>query len=371
MPNHHPMQHALTVRIMPGYLRILQRVLQQQRLDFAQLNLSAADATNFATYLTDEQQQLCTVHEYVRWLKAMQLHLSRPVAIVLAEHMVLEDIGLVGYLLSTSLDLHHALGLFEQYYPLLHNMTNAVPMYVQHSHGLIRLSWQMYDLSWQLFDELNVCLLYRAALLISQSKKIIPRAVYLGHFDHSSEKQFVQYFHCAIASPGQQFGLSFDEQILTTKSIAADAMLNQVLSQQAAQSVQHFRESHTEAVFELKHKILALLSKQDLSDPALERAALQHVIAAQMHCSVRTLQRQLKRHDLDFQSIVDEYRYHVACQLLQQPHPLNQIAAQLGYADQSAFGRAFKRWSGQTPKRYRQQLRELQPNTMAPNEEAN
>jgi AraC-like DNA-binding protein len=68
----------------------------------------------------------------------------------------------------------------------------------------------------------------------------------------------------------------------------------------------------------------------------------------------RTLNRRL--HDLgtNFQQILDEIRFEAACQLLDNTRlPLTDIAASLGYSESSAFTRAFRRWSGAAPSRWR------------------
>ena len=68
----------------------------------------------------------------------------------------------------------------------------------------------------------------------------------------------------------------------------------------------------------------------------------------------RTLSRRLKDNGLGFRSISNEMRFEVARQLLEDTGvPLCQIAAALGYSEASAFTRAFRRWSGQTPTAWR------------------
>jgi AraC-like DNA-binding protein len=64
----------------------------------------------------------------------------------------------------------------------------------------------------------------------------------------------------------------------------------------------------------------------------------------------RTLNRRLKAEGTTFQQLLDEVRFEAACQLLDTGHiPITEIAVSLGYAETSAFSRAFRRWSGATP----------------------
>jgi AraC-like DNA-binding protein len=68
----------------------------------------------------------------------------------------------------------------------------------------------------------------------------------------------------------------------------------------------------------------------------------------------RTLSRRLHADGTGFRDLVDETRFELARQLLARTRiPLSQIAAALGYSEASAFTRAFRRWSGQTPTAWR------------------
>ena len=68
----------------------------------------------------------------------------------------------------------------------------------------------------------------------------------------------------------------------------------------------------------------------------------------------RTLSRRLKGSGIGYRGITNEIRFEIARQLLQDTQvPLGQIAAALGYSEASAFTRAFRRWSGQTPTTWR------------------
>jgi AraC-like DNA-binding protein len=75
--------------------------------------------------------------------------------------------------------------------------------------------------------------------------------------------------------------------------------------------------------------------------------------------SGRTLQRRLADADTSFQSIVDDARRKLAVRLLRREGDatLSEVTFMTGFGDQSAFTRAFKRWTGQTPGAFRARVR--------------
>lgn len=71
----------------------------------------------------------------------------------------------------------------------------------------------------------------------------------------------------------------------------------------------------------------------------------------------RTLQRRLADRGISFSDLVDEVRRTVAGHYAGQRHlPFSDLAALLGYSELSAFSRAFRRWYGVAPRRYRSGL---------------
>jgi AraC-like DNA-binding protein len=68
----------------------------------------------------------------------------------------------------------------------------------------------------------------------------------------------------------------------------------------------------------------------------------------------RTLHRHLRMEGVAFRQVANEIRFEIACDLLANTEmTLGQIAAALRYSEPSAFTRAFRRWSGQTPSAWR------------------
>ena len=88
----------------------------------------------------------------------------------------------------------------------------------------------------------------------------------------------------------------------------------------------------------------------------LTRHAGAEQIAALFSMHPRTLARQLEARGTRFQVLVDEVRFEIARQMLEQSTmDVREVAATLDYADASALTRAFRRWSGSTPTQWRAQ----------------
>lgn len=80
-------------------------------------------------------------------------------------------------------------------------------------------------------------------------------------------------------------------------------------------------------------------------------------VAAQLHLSPRSLHRRLADEGANFRQIKDALRRDLAlARLAKTDTAVATIAAELGYADPSAFYRAFVEWTGAAPSEYRARL---------------
>ncbi len=79
-------------------------------------------------------------------------------------------------------------------------------------------------------------------------------------------------------------------------------------------------------------------------------------IADRLHLSPRTIHRRLEEEGSSFRGIKDALRRDMAlARLTKTKDSIAQVAADLGYADTSAFYRAFVEWTGMAPVHYRRQ----------------
>lgn len=96
---------------------------------------------------------------------------------------------------------------------------------------------------------------------------------------------------------------------------------------------------------------------RDLVAEAMPRNLSLDEIAHTLHLSPRTLHRRLIDEGSSFRTIKDAVRRDFALARLEKTNqPIAQIAADLGYAEPSAFFRAFQHWTGVSPTHYRKRL---------------
>jgi len=77
-------------------------------------------------------------------------------------------------------------------------------------------------------------------------------------------------------------------------------------------------------------------------------------VADTLGFSERTLRRKLKKEGSSFQAIIDDTKYEKAQLYLKQgKESIDEIALKLGYKEAASFIRAFQRWSGMTPAKFR------------------
>ena len=133
------------------------------------------------------------------------------------------------------------------------------------------------------------------------------------------------------------------------------------------------RLAYREAVAALDQELNLMAGTDDwitrtralLADPANGYPDLD-TVASRLHVSSRTLRRQLQTRGSTFQELRSEARRARAITLLSHSQlSIEEIARQLGYSDITGFTRAFQRWTGQRPSRFRQQVQQTQAQVQA------
>ncbi len=110
----------------------------------------------------------------------------------------------------------------------------------------------------------------------------------------------------------------------------------------------------TQQLAELDRTNVAARCKAVLLERLASGESPEGEVAKVLHMSRRTLQRKLAEADLTYQQLVDDTRRDLALRYVEDPRKsLTEITFLLGFSGQSAFTRAFRRWTGKSPSAYR------------------
>ena len=138
--------------------------------------------------------------------------------------------------------------------------------------------------------------------------------------------------------------LVFSSSYLSLPIIRSDVALDSFLREAPANILIRYRHDN-----DLSARVRAQLNALPITDwPSFEE------LAKGLGMSVPTLRRRLRGEGQSFGTIKDELRFVIAERLLQESRlSVAEVAAELGYSEPSAFYRAFHKWMGQSPGRFR------------------
>jgi len=198
---------------------------------------------------------------------------------------------------------------------------------------------------------------FKAGLVLAACHRWIgpgfrPVEMHFAHQRAASLRAVERRFNCPV-----RFGTEATEMLLGTEQLdlpvrGADPYLHALIS------------GHAEAA------LTACADQQRRGDvrSRVERVVVEALprgvptlagVAGKLGIGERTLARRLAAEGARFRDLVDELRRDMAKNYLADPElSLAQIAYLLGYAEQSAFTSAFRRWTGKPPRRFRSASRE-------------
>ncbi|MEH6345660.1 MAG: AraC family transcriptional regulator [Bermanella sp.] len=177
-------------------------------------------------------------------------------------------------------------------------------------------------------------------------KEVSLSVVHLKTARPNDENKFLQFFNCPVVFGSDCDAFVFNEEGLNKKL----PMANEDVADASIEVVEKYLAllSHSPLMTDLQKQILVILP----NDPTQEE------VAKKMCMSVRTLQRRLLQQEIDYRQVVDQVKFSLAKTFLEEEiKPIDQIAHLVGFADQSSFTRAFKRWSNVTPGQFRKSRR--------------
>jgi AraC-like DNA-binding protein len=262
----------------------------------------------------------------------------------LGSEIELTEAGLVAYVTLNSHDLGAALRNLCRYLVIL---TEGSVGELRQEAGEVKLLFSFGDpigtASRQL-HEFGVTMIVRVCEAIT-GHRVRPVRVELRH--DTACPMLARHLGVPVAVYQPHSAVVLDAASLTVPVVNADARLLDVLRRYADDLLAR-RARKDDLVARAEHWILENLHTGDVGVARLARG---------LGMSDRTLARRLSEDGLTPAGLVEELRQQLANKYLaERAFPLGRITYLLGYSDLSVFTRAFRRWTGRTPSKWRAEL---------------
>lgn len=254
-----------------------------------------------------------------------------------------DDYGAFGLAWKSAVDLQGSYQRAERYGRIL---TSVSAYEVRSEAGLVYMMLHRDGerrLGLRMSNEQTLVAITEISREVSE-RPFSPDAVYFKHQSPGDISAHEIYFGCPVHFGADRDALLVSKDLLSVPNRLGDP------------SISTFFDTH------LENELAELADDQGLDRRVqiqISQALSAGVptlsdVASRLGLSGRTLQRRLAERGHAFQDLVDEARKDLAGRLLRRTdYALAEVAFLTGFAEQSTFTRAFKRWSGRTPATFR------------------
>jgi AraC-like DNA-binding protein len=296
--------------------------------------------------LLSDSTEMVSLAEYGRFLEvALRLSEDPAFALHVGERAQTGALHTVGYLLLTCRTMRDAIAQFVRFAALIYE---GARWELREHDGRATFAYEHAGLEPHAAAlDAEFCL----AFIVGVGRHFCgredaPREVRFRHEAPAYARQHAQVFRCPVSFGQPRHEIVFKRSLLDVPQIHRDEPVAQLLSQRAEVLLS---ARGTDAM--LRQRIVDTVKYQP------ELASIDSdSLARRLGLGPRTLRRRLAALNVSLLALVEEARCELARDALAKATPIKEIACRLGYSEPSAFQRAFKRWTGMTPGRYRASL---------------
>ena len=170
-----------------------------------------------------------------------------------------------------------------------------------------------------------------------------PLAVNIAHTEPSCFEEYFAFFKAPVQFMADRDSITLSLEDVDKYLVGANPQLARLNDQVMIEYLVNLnRDNIVDRVTEV---IIDMLPSGGVADEK---------VAEQLNMSVRSLQRRLKEVGTTFRTLLEGVRKDLASTYVRDPDiELVEVAFLLGFSDQSAFSRAFRRWTGFSPSEVR------------------
>ena len=202
------------------------------------------------------------------------------------------------------------------------------------------------EICWETHDAFS-CLMIRFVRFI-YNPEFNPNSIDLMRPEpgEAVRHRYEEYFRCPISYACDKLEFRFTLADVDRPLPGASQELTQMHDQTTMQYLKKLEKS------DIVNQVRAIVVEK-LASHVLTK---QHV-ADRLYMSPRSLQMKLASRDTSFQEILDSTRKSLAIAYMEQSKTtITEAAYLLGFSEVSNFTRAFRRWTGESPRGFRQSL---------------
>lgn len=292
--------------------------------------------------LTDPDAELDD-RKFVELLELVAKEQDDMIGLHMASGLKCRDWGIYGHAIINAPDLRTAIQVMAEYITVF---SQVVDERIIESDETISITYRVSDDS-IVFRRQDSEFAVASILMMLREATGIDIELSEVRFEHAKPKdahELKEFFGRMPIFNQPQNAIVFDRSVFETPMANPDPRLFELFQRHLTERLAERRVEHSVIVK------ASFIIAQKLADgvPSL------FDVANAMHLSERTLQRRCSDHGMDFLHLVDQVRHQIAVQHLKYTNDsLTDIAFKLGYSQISAFSRAFRRWTGVSPMRYR------------------
>jgi AraC-like DNA-binding protein len=170
------------------------------------------------------------------------------------------------------------------------------------------------------------------------------KAVHVTHAAPPHQAEYERIFRAPVIFGSDRNALQLDEAWVGRRVARLPRYVFGVLTQHADELLRTLEGSKS-----FRGRVEALLMPSlHVGQPSMD------AIAGKLGISRQTLFRKLKAEGVTFEKVLDELRYQMAADYLgARKVSVNETAYLVGFSEPAAFSRAFKRWTGSSPRAMR------------------
>lgn len=194
------------------------------------------------------------------------------------------------------------------------------------------------------FFELSETALAQFASGVAEMGGGLVKSVHFTHAAPSYVDAYERTFKAPLTFEAKWNAVQFDPALLDYQVGVLPRYVFAVLSAHADELLRSLEDSQT-----IRGRVESTLA----SILHTGSAKIEHVATA-LGLSSRSLQRKLHAEGASFEVVLDELRHRLALHYLSRgAASIHEVAYLVGFSDPAAFSRAFKRWTGRTPREAR------------------